>query len=239
MTHDFTADDSRRTGKHAADGKPRVHGLQTYFRIFQNLDLSRVYYSARDGPITVPALREELGLSKSSAYNYIDELVDAGLLVELGESQGATQYTATDWTLTIEIDGESLTMGPLTALVVANKTQYPPIDRVIEEYGLEALQECIAEARAYDRGETTPRQIAADTGLSNGLAFDALAAIAEIFGFESDEEPMTSADAPDDSVVDAEVDLSQLVGGGEASGGGEAGNTPIGLMERKRQSDEE
>ena len=54
MAHDFTADDSRRTDEHAADEKPRVHGLQTYFRIFQNPDLARVYYRARDGPVTVP-----------------------------------------------------------------------------------------------------------------------------------------------------------------------------------------
>ena len=53
-------------------------------------DLARVYYRARDDPIMVPTLREELELSKSSAYSYIDELVDAGLLVEVADSQGAT-----------------------------------------------------------------------------------------------------------------------------------------------------
>jgi len=236
MANDFAADDSRGTDDDAAGRKPRVHGLQTYFRVFQNPDLSRVYYRARDGPITVPTLREELGLSKSSAYNYIDELVDAGLFVKLEESEGATQYTATEWTLTIEVDGESLTMGPLTALVVANRTQYPSIDRVIEEHGLEALQECITEARAYDRGETTTRQFAADTGLSYGLAFEVLAAIAELFGFESAEDPMTDTDAPDDQVIDAEVDLSELERKDDPSEDEDAGNAPIGLMERRRQS---
>ena len=154
----------------------------------------------------MPALRKELKLSKSSAYSYINELVDAGLLVEVIDSQGATQYAATEWTVTIEIDDESLTVGPLAALVVANKTEYPPIGRVVEEHRLETLQKCITEARVYERGETTTRQFAADTGLSYGLAFEALAAIAELLGFESGGEPMTSNDAPDDSVADAEVD---------------------------------
>lgn len=233
MAYEPTADDTQQ----ATDGKPQVHDLHTYFRIFQNPDLSRVYYRARDGPVTVPELRDELELSKSSAYNYIDELVDAGLLVEQTESQDATQYTATDWTLTIEINGESLSLGPLTALVVANKAQYPSIDQVIDEHGLEALQACISEARAYDRGETTTQQFAADTGLSYGLAFEVLSAITELFGFESKDDALTSADAPDDPVVDSEVDLSELEETNEPDGDKEDNTTPIGLMERKQQSD--
>lgn len=235
MAYEPTADD---TGQ-ATDGKPRVHSLRTYFRVFQNPDLSRVYYRARDGPVTVPALRDELELSKSSAYNYIDELVDAGLLVELEETQGATPYTATDWTLTIEIDGDSLSLGSLTALVLANRTQYPAIERVVDEHGLETLQDCITEARTYDRGETTTRQFAADTSLSYGLAFEVLNAIAQLFGFESEDVPLTSADAPDEPAADSEVNLSELEEGGEPSGDEGDGTAPIGLMERKRQSDEE
>ena len=116
----------------------------------------------------------------------------------MADSQGATQYAATEWTVTIEIDDESLTVGPLAALVVANKTEHPSIGRVVEEHGLETLQNCITEARVYERGETTTRQFADDTGLSYGLAFEALAAIAELLGFESEGEPMTSDDASDD-----------------------------------------
>jgi hypothetical protein len=177
-------------------------------------------------------------VSKSSAYNYIDELVDAGHLVELAESQGASQYAATDWTLTIEIDGESLTLGPLTALVLANQTQYPAIEQVVTVHGLATLQACIAEALAYDRGETTTRQFAADTGLSYGLAFEALNAIAQLFGFESADEPVTSADAPDDPVIDSEVDLTELEESGQPSGEVDGDTAPIGLMERNQQSDE-
>ena len=182
-----------------------------------NPDLARVYYRVRDGPVTVPALREELELSKSSAYSYIDELVDAGLLVKVADSQGATQYAATEWEITIKIDDESLTVGPVTALIVANGTEYPSIGRAIEEYGLETLQKCITEPRVYERGETTTRQFAGDTGLSYGLALEALAATAELLGFESTVEPMTSGDTPDDSVVDAEVDLSGLERGDDTS----------------------
>ncbi len=227
-------DEPRRT----PDGKPRVHGLHTYFRVFQNPDLSRVYYRARDGPVTVPELRDELGLSKSSAYNYIDELVDAGLLVELEESERSTQYTATDWTLTIDIDGDSLTMGPLSALVVANKTQYPPIERLIDEHGLARLQEFIVAAQAYERGDTTTRQLADDTGVSYGLAIDALTAIAELFGFTPEDEPLTSDDASDEPLIDDEIDLTEL----EADSSPERSDdntAPIGLMERKRESNEE
>lgn len=238
MSHEFTADDSRPGDERGVEGAPQIRDLQTYFRIFENPDLTRVYYRSRDGPITVPELRDDLGLSKSSAYNYIDELVDAGLLVELDESHGATQYVATDWTLTITIGEAAVEMGPLTALVVANKTQYPPIKRVIEEHGVEVLQDCIAEAQAYDRGETTTRQLAADTGLSHGLAFDVLTAIADVFGFESADEPMTSADASDDLSIGSEVDLSELKGG-ERTEDENTSDAPIGLLERERQSDEE
>ena len=109
---------------------------------------------------------------------------------------------------------------------------------MVEEHGLETLQKCTTEARVYERGETTTRQFADDTGLSYGLAFEALAAIAELLGFESDGEPMTSNDAPDDSVVDAEVDLSELETGGDPNDHEDDGTAPIGLMERKQQSDE-
>lgn len=222
----------------ATDGKPQIQHLHTYFRVFQNADLSRVYYRTRDGPITVPEICDELELSKSSAYNYIDELFNAGLVVELDESQGAAHYVAADWTLTIEISGESLSLGPLTALVVANKTQYPPIERVISEHGLATLQECIAAAQAYERGETTTRQFAADTGLSHGLAIDVLTAIARLFGFASSDDPLRSEGAPDDTVVDHEVNLSELVSDGNRSESDDGGTAPIGLMERKRESDE-
>lgn len=233
MVPDFTADG------HAGGEEPQVRDLQTYFRIFENPDLARVYYQARDEPTTVPEIIDQLGMSKSSAYKYIDELVNAGLLFELGESTGASQYIATDWTITIRINGESLEMGPLMALVIANRTRYPQIERVIEEYGVEALQKCILEAQAYDRGETTTRQLAADTGVSYGLALDVLTAIANIFEFDSDEEPLTTADAPEEPITGSEVDLSELDRHGEPTEGDETGDPAIGLMERKRQSDEE
>ena len=85
-------------------------------------------------------IREELELSRSSAYSYTDELVNAGLLVEVADSQAATRYMAIEWTVTIEIDDELLTVRPLAALVVANETEYPSIGRVVEGHGLETLQ---------------------------------------------------------------------------------------------------
>lgn len=57
-------------------------------------------------------------------------------------------------------------------------------------------------------------------------------------GFESEGEPMTSSDAPDDQDIDGEVDLSEL-GKNKSSSDEDGGTAPIGLMERKRQSDQE
>ena len=62
-----------------------------------------------------------------------------------------------------------------------------------------------------------------------------LTGIAHLFGFESEAEPPTSPDAPDDPTADSEVDPSEL----EAGGDEDDGTAPIGPVERKRQSDEE
>ncbi|MEF8978247.1 MAG: helix-turn-helix domain-containing protein [Haloarculaceae archaeon] len=232
MASEPTADD-----QHTTDRQPRVHTLDTYFRVFDNSDLSRVYYHARDGPVTVPELRDTIGLSKSSAYNYIDELVSAGLLREHDDPDGPTKYTATDWALTIEIDDNSLSLGPLTALVVATKTQYPPIEQLLDEYGLATLQEFITAAQAYERGDTTTRQLAADTDVRYGLTIDALTGLAELFGFESDSEPLTSEALLDDADTDDEIDLSELKTD-DAVEDENSSATPLGLMERKRESDD-
>lgn len=241
MSHDSTVDAPRGPDEASPSGDLQIRDIQTYFRIFENPDLSRVYYQARDNPKTVPQLREELGLSKSSAYSYVDELTDAGLLVTVDELEGATQYLATDWTLTIELGENRVQMGPFVALVAAHEAQYSPIGRVTEEHGIDVLRECIVRAHAYDRGETTTRQIAANTGLSYGLTLDVLTALADIFGFESSSEPQTNVSTPDDTVVGSGIDLSELGGGiEEVDDADDRTNDTgaIGLVERGEKSDE-
>lgn len=95
---------------------------------------------------------------------------------------------------------------PELVLVLSMRGDYPAIRRVIEEHGMETLQECLTGAKAYNRGETTTRQLAADADIDYSLASDVLTAISHIFDFNWVTEPVPSADVSDESGKEPELD---------------------------------
>ncbi|ADD03749.1 TrmB family transcription regulator [Natrialba magadii ATCC 43099] len=157
-----------------------VTDLRPVLDLLQKPKLAEFYAVLRNGPTTIPAVLPQVSIGKTAAYDYCELLKAAGLLAEAGRENGSTVYETRDFELTIEIDGEQITVTPELARVLAERDENPEVDRFIDQYGIETLAEFLPLARAYATGSTTHRAIADSLDISRAAAFEMLGEILDI-----------------------------------------------------------
>jgi hypothetical protein len=142
----------------------------------------------------------DLTIEKSTAYNYIDLLQQAGLVTETGTVDGSTQYHAEEFQVTLQIAETELTVTPELARVIARREDNPEVDRFIDQYGIVTLAEFIPLTRQYAAGEMTHRAIAAILDISRPAAFEMLREVLDILEIVPDANHAEPGDYSDDAV---------------------------------------
>lgn len=163
-------DDSGQT----PDAGPSITDLSPVIDLLEKPVVADVYLAALDEPVTVPELLERVDATKSTVYDYVDGLGDAGLLAAVGERDGATVYRASEFTFTFEIDDESVTVTPELIRVLAHRDSDTEIGTFLDKYGVPTLAEFVELAHEQTRGDVTTRSIATILGISIGSAYDVL-----------------------------------------------------------------
>ncbi|WP_232833727.1 helix-turn-helix domain-containing protein [Saliphagus sp. LR7] len=134
--------------------------LETVVELLTQPAVTRVYvYVCYWGRVTPPEVVEGLEISKSTAYEYIDRLVDLGL-VDRDESTRPQQLTA-DPIAVVE---------PYAPIVITptvlHATALQEIDEDVayfgDRYGIGKLVAALRGAGLHFAGETTQRMVAAD-----------------------------------------------------------------------------
>ena len=135
--------------------------------LLEQTQLARIYaYLYREGEATVRELIDALDLSQGTAYMYVNQLTETGVLTPTTDGQ-PRQYAAVEIELTLTVDGEhEYTISPALIAAVARRATDDTIDSYIDRHGIHGLATALTHTIAREHGETTHRLVADDLGLS-------------------------------------------------------------------------
>lgn len=129
------------------------------------------------------------------------KLEQAGLIAKSGSENGASEYKAETFELTLTVGDVAVSITPAIVEAGAHDDAYPVISRVLDDYGVVAFALAHDFVAVHSEGEITIRQIATRTGLSSGTTYDVVEALYEIHALgEEDSGPTTytPADFPEE-----------------------------------------
>lgn len=153
-----------------------VADIGAFTALLENPALAETYLAVRSAEATTaPEIRTATGVSKKTAYSYVDRLRRAGLFAETDDTAGtATAYEAEPFRLTVELGGETTTVTPELVEIVARRDDVDAIASTLDRHGLGTLTAFVELAREHADGAVTTREIAARLDLSVGVAYDLL-----------------------------------------------------------------
>ena len=135
--------------------------------LLEETQLARIYtHIYREGGATVGEVIDTLGLSQGTAYAYVNQLADAGVLTLTTDTQ-PQRYAAVEIELTLTIDGNrKYTISPALIAAVARRATDGTIDSYIDRRGIHGLATALTHTIARERGKTTHHLAAEDLDLS-------------------------------------------------------------------------
>ena len=135
--------------------------------LLEETPLARIYtYIYREGKTTVSELIDALDLTQGTAYTYVNQLADAGVLTPTTDTQ-PKRYTAVEIELTLTVDGNrKYTISSALVAAVACRATDETIDSYINRRGIHGLATALTYTIARERGETTHRLVAEDLNMS-------------------------------------------------------------------------
>jgi transposase len=179
--------------RNVGDTPGMITGIPTFTELLENSSLAGLYTSIRRSTTaTGPELVEVTTVSKKTVYDYLHKLEQAGLISKVGDNGGTAVYTAEEFELTVTVRETEVTITPELIEVIAQKNDYPAIERVLEDYGIVTFALAYDLVKAHNKGNITIRQIASLTDLSPGTAYDLVEALYSIFEFGDDESTPTT-----------------------------------------------
>lgn len=197
--------------RNAEDTPGMITGIPTFAELLDNAALAALYTAIRhESTATGPELVETMDVSKKTVYDYLHKLERAGLIRQIDDNSGTAEYAAEAFELTITVRETEVTITPELIEAIAQKDEYPTIERVLDEHGITTFALVYDLVNAHADGDVTIRQIAELTDLSTGTAYDLVAALYSILSLGDDEaSPTTYTPADFDAAGDdllAEID---------------------------------
>lgn len=173
--------------RNAGDTPGTITGIPTFAELLENASLADLYTSIRQaGTATGPELVETMTVSKKTVYGYLHKLEQAGLISKVGDETGTAVYTAQEFELTLTVRETEVSITPKIIKVIAQKNEYPAIERVLEDHGIVTFALAYDLVNAHSEGDVTIRQIASLTDLSLGTTYDLVEALYSILNLGDD-----------------------------------------------------
>jgi DNA-binding MarR family transcriptional regulator len=146
--------------------QPPIQQLQTIADLLDTPALARIYaHVLQEGPVTVPEIVANLDFPQGTAYDYVQKLEVAGLVVKT-QKQRPYEYDADPISLTLSADGETRTITPALIASVARQAENDDIEMYIDRHGLDGLAVALDYAQEYVDGTVNHRIAARELDLS-------------------------------------------------------------------------
>ena len=185
-----------------AQNAPR---LETVVQLLNRPALTRVYvYICYWGPVAPPEIMEALDLSKSTTYEYVDQLVDLGL-TDRDDSTRPQQLTADPIIIVEQYVPIVITPTVLHALALQEIDE--DIEYFMDRYGLGKLIAALRGAGLHFAGKTTQRMVASDIDVRETEAMMIIYALKPALAVGREHDPFFEYLFPD---VHDEMDLPDL-----------------------------
>jgi len=176
--------------------------IETVVELLNRPALARVYvYVCYWGPVAPPEIMEAIDLSKSTTYEYVDRLVDLGL-VDRDDSARPQQLTA-DPIIIIE-QYVPIVITPTVLHALALQEVDEDVEYFVDRYGLGKLIAALRGAGLQFAGKTTQRMVANDIDVRETEAMMIIYALKPALAVGREHDPFFEYLFPD---VDDEMDL--------------------------------
>jgi hypothetical protein len=185
-----------------AQNAPR---LETVVQLLNQPSLARVYvYVCYWGPVAPPEIMDALDLSKSTTYEYVDRLVEFGL-VDRDDSTRPQQLTAAPIIIVEQYVPIVITPTVLHALALQEIDE--DVAYFMDRYGIGKLIAALRGAGLHIAGTTTQRMVASDIDVREAEAMMIIYALEPALAVGREHDPFFEYLFPD---VRDEMDLPDL-----------------------------
>lgn len=182
--------------------------LETVVHLLNQPALARVYvYVCYWGPVSPPAIMAGLDLSKSTTYEYIDRLVDYGLL-DRDDSTRPQQLTA-DPIIIVE-QAVPIVITPTVLHALSRQEIDDDVAYFVDHHGIGTLVAALRGAGLHAAGKTTQRMVASDIDVRATEAMMVIYALDPVLTLGRARDPYFEHLFPD---VADEMDLPELTDG--------------------------
>jgi hypothetical protein len=179
--------------------------LETVVQLLNHSALARVYvYVCYWGAVTPPAIMEALDLSKSTTYEYVDRLVDLGL-VDRDDSTRPQQLTADPIIIVEQYVPIVITPTVLHALALEDVDE--DVEYFMDRHGIGKLIAALRGAGLHFADKTTQRMVATDIDVRETEAMMIIYALKPVLAVGREHDPFFEYLFPD---VHDEMDLPEL-----------------------------
>ncbi len=180
-------------------------GLETLVKLLNQPALARVYvYVCYWGPVSPPEVMDDLDLSKSTAYDYVDRLVDLGL-VERDDSTRPQQLTAEPVIVVEPYTPIIITPTVLHAFALQEVDE--DVEYFVDRYGIGKLVAALRGAGLHHAGSMTQRMVASEIDVRDTEAMMIIYALVPALAVGREHDPYFEYLFPD---VHDQMDLPDI-----------------------------
>jgi hypothetical protein len=153
MSTDYQLTDS-------ADPEETLGDLLTYAELLNTPQLARLYiYVLRNGPIAIEAVKENLDIPHSTAYKYVGELEEMGILAR-HQDETPTRISVKPIHLTLDTNHGDAVATPVLVDAIGRQLENEDIRVFVERQGIPKLAAALHYTLRVMNGEMTQRTAA-------------------------------------------------------------------------------
>ncbi len=179
----------------AADPEETVGDLLTYAELLNTPRLAQLYvYVLQHGPVTVEALKDDLDVPHSTAYKYVGELEEMGVLTRHDDAT-PTQVTVDPIHLAIETDHGTVVATPALVDAIGRQLGTEDIRVFVERQGVPKLAAALHYTLRVLAGEMTQRTAATKLDVHPVEGTTVITALQDVVEDAADYDPFL--DVPD------------------------------------------
>jgi len=144
----------------SADPEETLGDLLTYAELLNTPQLARLYtHVLQNGPIAIEAVKEDLDVPHSTAYKYVGELEEMGILAR-HEDQTPTRISVEPIHLTLDTDHGEVVATPVLVDAIGRQLENEDIRVFVERQGIPKLAAALHYTLRVTNGEMTQRTAA-------------------------------------------------------------------------------
>lgn len=170
-------------------------------------ELARFYTDVLiNSPTTIPAARDRLGISKSTAYKFINTLEELGIAEELDQFEDGSALWQTEPVAGVWNDENAVEFGPTVIAVYGATSIDDDLELFIQRHGKAAIAPAVLETIEYLKGNKTRRGIAEALEIPAVEGIAVSQAIEQIIGVVGDYDPVLADIAFDVEIHDRAIE---------------------------------